>query len=98
PVASLSEYLDTRRAQIDAALLRFLPIPPACPPSVHEAMRYSLMAGGKRLRPILTLAAAETVSGGSTSPDLDIQLALPAACALEFIHTYSLIHDDLPAM
>ena len=98
PVASLSEYLDTRRAQIDAALERFLPPPPACPPNVYEAMRYSLMAGGKRLRPILTLAAAETVASGSTSSDRAIQLALPAACALEFIHTYSLIHDDLPAM
>ena len=97
-VASLSEYLDTRRVQIEAALSRFLPVPPACPQNVYEAMRYSLMAGGKRLRPILTLAAAETVAGGSTSSDRAIQLALPAACALEFIHTYSLIHDDLPAM
>src|SRR5207253_3503259 len=60
-------------------------------------MRYSLVSGGKRLRPILTLAAAETIAGaGSTERAVD--QALPAACAIEFIHTYSLIHDDLPAM
>src|SRR5262245_51586089 len=60
-------------------------------------MQYSLLAGGKRLRPILTLAAAETVAGpGSTLRA--VEQALPAACAVEFIHTYSLIHDDLPAM
>ena len=61
-------------------------------------MRYSLDAGGKRLRPILTLAAAETVGGASASAEQAIELALPAACAVELIHTYSLIHDDLPAM
>ena len=59
-------------------------------------MRYSVMAGGKRLRPILVLAAADAVSRGTTADA--ISLALPAACAVEFIHTYSLIHDDLPAM
>jgi geranylgeranyl diphosphate synthase, type II len=97
PVAPLSDYLTTRRAQIDEALGRFLPTPPGCPPAVSEAMRYSLLAGGKRLRPILTLAAAETTRG--TFPlDRALELALPAACAIEFIHTYSLIHDDLPAM
>ena len=85
-----------RRAQIDAALIGFLPAPPACPTNVCEAMRYSILAGGKRLRPILTLAAAETVAAGAE--DLAIELALPSACAIEFIHTYSLIHDDLPAM
>jgi geranylgeranyl diphosphate synthase, type II len=94
---SLSEYLVTRRAQIDEALMRFLPAPPDCPPVVCEAMRYSLLAGGKRLRPILTLAAAETAAPPG-SGERGIQLALPAACAIEFIHTYSLIHDDLPAM
>jgi geranylgeranyl diphosphate synthase type II len=97
-VASLPEYLGTRRAQIDEALARFLPAAPACPSSVHEAMRYSLLAGGKRLRPILTLAAAETIAGNSGSGEKVLQLALPSACAIEFIHTYSLIHDDLPAM
>jgi geranylgeranyl diphosphate synthase type II len=61
-------------------------------------MRYSLLAGGKRLRPILALAAAETVARGSSTASAAVALALPAACAIEFIHTYSLIHDDLPAM
>jgi geranylgeranyl pyrophosphate synthase len=99
-LASLAEYLEVRRAQIDAGLERYLPAPPATPHSLYEAMRYSLRAGGKRLRPILTLAAAETVSGGtdSAASQIAIDNALPAACAIEFIHTYSLIHDDLPAM
>jgi geranylgeranyl diphosphate synthase type II len=87
----LQEYLTARRSEIDAALLAALPAPPACPSSVADAMRYSVAAGGKRLRPILCLASAEAVGG-------DRRVAMPAACALEFIHTYSLIHDDLPAM
>src|SRR6185295_1129960 len=87
----LQEYLTARRSEIDAALLAALPNGPACPASVTDAMRYSVTAGGKRLRPILCLASAEAVGG-------DRQAAMPAACALEFIHTYSLIHDDLPAM
>jgi geranylgeranyl diphosphate synthase type II len=95
---SPTEYLAARRAQIEEALLRFLPVPPACPSSVYDAMRYSLMAGGKRLRPIMTLAAAETVAASSGQLERAVELALPAACAIEFIHTYSLIHDDLPAM
>jgi geranylgeranyl diphosphate synthase type II len=94
-VTALADYLSARRAQIDDALARYLPAPPGCPASVHEAMRYSLLAGGKRLRPILALAAAETAA---PSREESVQLALPAACAIEFIHTYSLIHDDLPAM
>ena len=98
PAATLSEYLGARRAQVDEALVRFLPAPPACPPELHDAMRYSLDAGGKRLRPILTLAAAEAIAGSSASADQAIARALPAACAIELIHTYSLIHDDLPAM
>jgi geranylgeranyl diphosphate synthase type II len=98
PVASLDEYLDARRAQIDEALRRFLPDAPACPPGLSTAMRYSIDAGGKRLRPILVLAAAETVGRVSESVDAAIARALPAACAVELIHTYSLIHDDLPAM
>ncbi len=61
-------------------------------------MRYSLDAGGKRLRPILTLAAAETVAETASAAERAIDLAMPAACAVELIHTYSLIHDDLPAM
>jgi len=100
-----SAYVESRRAAIEAALQRFLPGPPACPAVLAEAMRYSLEAGGKRLRPILTLAAAETVTaardrapGCARSVDEAHHLAMPAACAIELIHTYSLIHDDLPAM
>ena len=88
---SLSAYLDARHAEIETALALVLPAPPDCPAVVAEAMRYSLMAGGKRLRPILCLASADAVGG-------DRSLAMPAACAIELIHTYSLIHDDLPAM
>src|SRR5688572_13574287 len=87
----LDSYLRARRLEVDAALDAALPGPPECPPSVAVAMRYSLTAGGKRLRPILCLAGADAVGG-------DLSLALPAACAIELIHTYSLIHDDLPAM
>ncbi len=87
----LQQYLTVRRTAIDAALLAALPSPPSCPSTVADAMRYSVSAGGKRLRPILCLASAEAVGG-------DWQQAMPAACAIEFIHTYSLIHDDLPAM
>ena len=87
----LEAYLDGRRAEIDAALAGVLPSPPDCPPVVRDAMAYSLLAGGKRLRPILCLASADAVGG-------DRLLAMPAACAIELIHTYSLIHDDLPAM
>ncbi len=94
---TLDEYLDARRAVVDAALARWAPQAPACPPVLAEAMRYSLLAGGKRLRPILTLAAEEAV-GGEAAWTADRSLALPAACAIEMIHTYSLIHDDLPAM
>ncbi len=97
--ADLKDYLAAHRARVEAALDRFLPAPPACPAVVGDAMRYSLFAGGKRLRPILALASAEAVAarlGGSE--DESIALALPCACALEMIHTYSLVHDDLPAM
>jgi geranylgeranyl diphosphate synthase, type II len=76
---------------VDRALDRLLPPETAWPETLHRAMRYSLFAGGKRLRPILALAAAETV-GGESEPVLE------PACALELIHTYSLIHDDLPAL
>jgi geranylgeranyl diphosphate synthase, type II len=95
----LRTWLDTRRRAVDAALERVLPAPPAAPASVCEAMRYSVMAGGKRLRPLLVLAAAEAVSerhgAGASAATI---VALPAACAVELIHTYSLVHDDLPAM
>jgi len=76
---------------VDGALERWLPAENEFPPEIHGAMRYSLFAGGKRLRPILALAGAETVGGKAVD-------ALPLACSLEMIHTYSLIHDDLPAM
>jgi len=89
---SLGDFLNTARVQVDEALDRYLPRPPVCPAIVSEAMRYSVFAGGKRLRPILTLAAAEAIDRDASG------LALPAACAIEMIHTYSLIHDDLPAM
>ncbi len=87
----LPHYLRERKEAVDRALDRFLPPADAFPPSIHEAMRYSVFAGGKRLRPILVIAAAE-VAGGAMEP------VLPTACAFELIHTYSLIHDDLPAM
>jgi geranylgeranyl diphosphate synthase type II len=90
-VTSLADYLAARRAEVEAALADVLPAPPDCPAPLAEAMRYSLTAGGKRLRPILCLASADAVAG-------DRAQAMPAACALELIHTYSLIHDDLPAM
>ena len=88
----LAAFLERTRARVDEALERYLPRPPACPPLMSEAMRYSVFAGGKRFRPILTLAAADAVARGADAT------ALPAACAIELIHTYSLIHDDLPAM
>jgi geranylgeranyl pyrophosphate synthase len=92
-------WVESRRTIVDAALERFLPSPPGVPPILAEAMRYSVMAGGKRLRPLLALAAAEAVAArAGLSEDDARELALPAACALELIHTYSLVHDDLPAM
>jgi geranylgeranyl diphosphate synthase type II len=87
----LDQYLAQRSALVDAALGRFLPAATVKPATLHKAMRYSLFAGGKRLRPILALAAAEACGGA-------IDAALPHACAVECIHTYSLIHDDLPCM
>ena len=130
----LADFLSRARARVDAALERCLPAPPVCPAIVSDAMRYSVFAGGKRLRPMLTLAAAAAVEarraealrhdGQSGSHTTDVvqglspasegrglspasggqgfspafEAALPAACAIELIHTYSLIHDDLPAM
>lgn len=94
---ALQAYLDARRALVNAALDRALPRPPLCPPVVAEAMRYSLFGGGKRFRPILTLATAEAVAPPEEA-ERAVEQALPAACAIEMIHTYSLIHDDLPAM
>jgi geranylgeranyl diphosphate synthase type II len=88
----LAEFLEHARRRVDDALDRWLPKPPDCPAIVSEAMRYSVFAGGKRLRPVLAIASAQAIDPSAT------ELALPAACAIEMIHTYSLIHDDLPAM
>jgi geranylgeranyl diphosphate synthase type II len=90
-VDGLKLYLKEQCARVDAALDRFLPRETELPHSVHKAMRYSVFAGGKRVRPILMLAACQAVGG-------DTGRVIPAACAMEMIHTYSLIHDDLPAM
>src|SRR5436190_14280323 len=97
---SLAAFLERTRIQIDESLERHLPKPPVCPAIVSEAMRYSLFAGGKRLRPTLTLAAADAFDRAGVAQVFRpaLELALPAACAVELIHTYSLIHDDLPAM
>jgi geranylgeranyl pyrophosphate synthase len=89
--SGVSEYLARRRSEVDAALERLLPGPDVWPEHLHRAIRHSVFAGGKRLRPTLCLAAAE-VLGAPTS------LVLEPACGLEMIHTYSLIHDDLPAL
>ena len=88
---SLPDFLTTRAATVNRALDRFLPAATAKPATIHRAMRYSLFAGGKRIRPALCLAAAAACGG-------DESQALPLACAVECIHTYSLVHDDLPAM
>ncbi|MFP5211858.1 MAG: polyprenyl synthetase family protein [Acidobacteriota bacterium] len=87
----LKGYLAERKQWVEAALEQHFPAPSGLERKVIEAARYSLFAGGKRLRPVLCLAACEVVGG-------DPKKAMPAACALEMIHTYSLIHDDLPAM
>ena len=88
---SASKYLLEGKKLIDERMLNFLPQGKAYPVSIHEAMRYSLLAGGKRLRPVLVMAAAEAVGGNRHS-------ILPFAIAAELIHTYTLIHDDLPAL
>lgn len=88
---SLSDRLVPLRELIDQALENYLRLTDGCPNRLADAMRYSVLAPGKRLRPLLTLLAAEAVGGHARS-------ALPAACAVELIHAYSLIHDDLPAM
>jgi len=87
----LQQFLATRTKTVNAALDKFLPSDKTRPATIHKAMRYSLFAGGKRMRPALCLAAAAACGGKEAD-------ALPLACAVECIHTYSLIHDDLPAM
>ena len=91
PRFNLERFLATRSAAVNRALDKFLPPETARPATIHKAMRYSLFAGGKRMRPALCLAAAAACSGSDS-------FAMPLACAVECIHTYSLIHDDLPAM
>ena len=91
----LSTYLEVRRVLVDEALERFFPAPASWPKRLHEAQAWPLFGGGKRLRPVLTVAAFEAVGGEERVP---VDAALPAACALEMVHTYSLVHDDMPCM
>ncbi len=91
--ARFGTYLKEGKKTIDGALERYLPGEDNYPSLIFKAMRYSIFAGGKRIRPILCLAAVEALGAGELRPSI-----LPVACALEMIHTYSLIHDDLPAM
>jgi geranylgeranyl diphosphate synthase type II len=84
-------YLDEKKKIVDAALENYCPKAMEFPPTLHQAIRYSVFAGGKRIRPILSMAAFDAVGGKGDG-------ILPFACALEMIHTYSLIHDDLPAI
>ena len=91
PAFDLATFLATRTTAVNAALDRFLPSEKTKPATIHRAMRYSLFAGGKRMRPALVLAAAAACGGRESD-------ALPLAGAVESIHTYSLVHDDLPAM
>lgn len=93
--AMLADYLEVRRELVDRALERFFPAPEAWPKRLHEASAWPLFGGGKRLRPVLTIAAFEAVGGEERVP---VDAALPAACALEMVHTYSLVHDDMPCM
>jgi geranylgeranyl diphosphate synthase type II len=88
---NIKDYLQNRSALVDRALERWMPGEDVLPRALHQAMRYSVFAGGKRLRPILMIAACESLGGHAGQ-------VLHAACAMEMIHTYSLIHDDLPAM
>jgi len=87
----LRQYLHDKRALVNESLRASLHLGDGCPPSLQEAMQYSLLAPGKRLRPLLVILAAEATGGSAKD-------AMPAACAVEMVHTYSLIHDDLPAM
>src|SRR5580765_7484921 len=88
---NLRDYLVQQQHLVDAELDRLVPPEAAAPETIHRAMRYSLFAGGKRIRPILAIEAARSVADDPTG-------AVAAACSLELIHTYSLIHDDLPAL
>jgi geranylgeranyl diphosphate synthase type II len=87
----LADYISAQQETVDAALARWVPAETENPPTIHRAMRYSLFAGGKRIRPLLAIASAEAVCDAPVGIE-------SAACVLELIHTYSLIHDDLPAL
>lgn len=87
----LTAYLADRRARVDRTIEATLPAATTQPPVIHEAMRYAVLGGGKRIRPIVAIAAAEAVGA-------DVDPLLVPICALELIHTYSLVHDDLPAL
>lgn len=95
--APIKEYIKQQAARVEAELARSLPADWAVPELLRQSMQYSLMAGGKRLRPILVLAAAEAAGTGAAA-DSSTQAVMSVASAIEMIHTYSLIHDDLPAM
>ena len=88
---NLREYLNEKRALVDATLDANLPPATTYPPTIHEAMRYAVLGGGKRIRPIVAIAAAEAVGA-------DVKPLMVPICALELIHTYSLVHDDLPPL
>ena len=88
---NLRQYLSERKAIIDESLDKLLPYDSEYPNIIHKSIRYSIFSGGKRIRPILVMASAETVGGS-------FQDVIPIACGVELIHTYSLIHDDLPAL
>jgi geranylgeranyl diphosphate synthase type II len=88
---TLEEYLAAQQKRVDEALSRVAPAESAAPSTIHKAMRYSLFAGGKRIRPMLCIAAAQAVSDSTDGVET-------VACSLELVHTYSLIHDDLPAL
>lgn len=88
---TIREYIAATAEQVDQALDCMLPPETASPATIHQAMRYSIFAGGKRIRPVLCIAAAEACGGNAAT-------AMPAACAVETLHTYTLIHDDLPCM
>lgn len=104
------EFFDENQQLIDAALDRLMPSAETMPPTIHQAMRYSVFAGGKRIRPMLCLEASRIFSARPLAPTLAAEMAaqagnppqfstaMDAGCAIEFIHTYSLIHDDLPAL
>jgi geranylgeranyl diphosphate synthase type II len=87
----LASYVSAKREKVDAGLDRYLPPEDASPATLHKAMRYSVFSGGKRIRPVLCMAAFEACGGSDDR-------VLPAACAIELIHSYSLVHDDLPCM